>query len=379
MKKGLFIVIGLLAVIIIYLAVSPVYVRNALLYQKVGIEDYNIFENREISTGNTISWSISKSYNKKQIPDSLTNKFDQYKPVAFIVVQEDSILHEEYWEGYGTDSYSNSFSMAKSIVSLLIGIAIDEGKIQSLQQPVVEIIPEFGHFEDNERLRIIDLLTMSSGLNWDESYGSLYSETTKAYYGDDIYNQIINLKVIEKPGIEFKYLSGNTQLLALVLSKATQTTLSNYAAKKLWQPIGAEHTALWSVDNKEGYEKAYCCFNSNARDFAKIGQLVLHNGKVDSNQVVSNNYIEKATQAASFIKDESGNPLTFYGLQWWILEYKGFKIPYARGILGQYIFVLPEKNAVVVRLGHKRDEQKLNHHPLDTYLYIDAALSILNN
>jgi len=187
------------------------------------------------------------------------------------------------------------------------------------------------------------------------------------------------MKVVTTPGEKTVYLSGNTQVLAHVLQVATNKTLAEYATEKLWKPLGAKHDALWSLDAEEGREKAYCCFNSNVRDFARLGQLVLQKGNWKGQQLIPEAYIEEATAPASELKAQWAEGTNdYYGFQFWYLEYKGHKIPYMRGILGQYIFVIPEKNSVVVRLGHKRDKEKGEYYaPKDAFLYLDAALEIL--
>jgi CubicO group peptidase (beta-lactamase class C family) len=122
-------------------------------------------------------------------------------------------------------------------------------------------------------------------------------------------------------------------------------------------------------------EKAFCCFNSTARDFARIGQLVLNKGSWNDEQVVPADYIEMATKPAQLTGSDISIP--HYGYQWWILNYKGKKIPYARGILGQYIFVLEDKNAVVVRLGKSRSKLYTQEHPSDVFIYVEAAYELL--
>jgi CubicO group peptidase (beta-lactamase class C family) len=267
--------------------------------------------------------------------------------------------------------------MAKSIISLLIGAAIDDGYINSVEQPVSDFVPEYKN-NKNKNLKIKDVLTMSSGLDWDESYGSLFSTTTDAYYGKDIKKLIYSLKVIETPGKKFKYLSGNSQLLALVIENATGKKVSDYASEKFWQPMGAVNNALWCLDDKDGTEKAYCCFNSNARDFARWGYLVLNNGVWNGDTLISPEYIKQATTPAYHLKDKDNKSVDFYGYQWWIQNMDSIKTPYMRGILGQYVFVIPDRNAVVVRLGHKRSDKKTNHHPDDTYLYLKTAYKLLD-
>src|SRR4030095_7718406 len=163
-------------------------------------------------------WHVGRDYNKKPLTAELRKTLEGYESIAFLVIKDDSIRTEEYWDNYGKHSLSNSFSAAKSIVSILVGIAIDEGKIKSLDQPVCDFLPEFCEGQ-SKQLTIRHLLMMSSGLNWDESYTSLFGPTTRAYYDTDLSKQVLDLKVVTTPGKEFNYMSSNTELLALIVSK----------------------------------------------------------------------------------------------------------------------------------------------------------------
>ncbi len=363
------------ALLLVYLLI-PTYLRNALTYYTADIDDYTIFENRPVMNASVQPWAEGEGYNKHVLADSLETRIEKLNPVAFLVSQNGQLVYEQYWDGYNAESYSNSFSMAKSIIGLLTGIAVQEGYIKSLDEPVGNYLPAFKE-GTNKELTIRDLLTMSSGLNWDESYGSPFSVTTKAYYGEDLPALVNDLKVIETPGKRWEYLSGNTQVLALILEKATGQRVSEYASEKLWKPLGTSSPALWSLDEAEGTEKAYCCFNSNARDFARLGQLVLNEGRWNDTTLIDPAFLAEALQPAAYLTDDAGETVDFYGYQWWIVNYKGREIPYARGILGQYIFILHDKNAVAVRLGHNRDPEYIGHHPKDVYLYLDAAYSLL--
>lgn len=379
MKKFLIITIILAFVGTSGYFLSPAYLKTAIKYRTPDIDDYKIFENRTISAGNYIPWELTDDYNKKHIKKVTQEKINKLDPVAFLMVQGGKIKYEKYWHGYSDSSLSNSFSMAKTIISLLVGIAIDEGYIKNVDQKVGDFIPEFAQ-KPNDVLSIKDLLTMSSGLNWDEAYSSPFSITTQAYYGNDLFGLIKDLKVVEEPGVQWEYLSGNTQVLAFVLKNATGKNISDYASEKLWKPLGAKNEALWCLDKKNGMEKAYCCFNSNARDFARIGQMVLNDGMFKGVEIVSKKYIDDATKPAINLANDKGKLVDFYGYQFWIVQYKSYKIPFARGILGQYIFVIPDKNAVVVRLGHKRSDKRTysSEMPDDIYLYLDAAMEILD-
>lgn len=379
MKKGLKVLgIAILVGLTIFLAIPRNhYIVRALIYQLPNIDDYKIFENRKIPKGDTQKWRVADKYNSYNFSSDQLNYFDSYKTVAYLVIRDTILLSETYWGGYDKDSYSNSFSASKSIVSMLIGCAIQDGFIKSIDQPVSDFIPEY-KVGDRSRLTLRNLLTMSSNLSWDESYSSLFSITTQAYYGNDIKRIIFNLHLQGEPGKYFDYKGSDPQLLALIIEAVTGMKLSEYASERIWKPIGAEHDALWSLDKKDGTEKASCCFNSNARDFARIGQLMLNGGKWNGLQIIPEWYVKEATKPVSELIDKELNHKNQrYGYQWWCMNYKNFNIFYARGILGQYIFVIPELNAVIVRLGHKRNDVKIDGHPEDVYKYIDFGIDII--
>ena len=354
----------ILLIIIIVIIVLPSLTGKQYLYKAVyrnfaNIDDYTIFDNDTVATGKAIPWALSPQYGKVKIPDDLDQYLERLQSVALLVVQDKKILAERYWQGYSDSSLSGSFSMAKSITGLLIGAAIHEGKIGSVNDAVAKYLPEFAEGE-KAKVKIADLLTMSSGSNWDESYANPLSVTTELYYGNDVRKTATSVNIITTPGTQHRYKSGDTQLLGLIVEKATGKTMSQYASEKLWQPLGAEYPALWSTDHPGGSEKAYCCFNSNARDFARLGQLMLDSGKINGAAVIDSAYFS-ASVTPNMIKDESGTLCNYYGYQWWIIPGRP-DIFYARGILGQYIICIPKKNMVIVRLGEKRDE-KINNVP----------------
>ncbi len=357
-------------------ATGYLYLYKALFYNYVNIDDLNLFPVRTIAAGKSEPWPLGSDYNKQPLTPQLTKTLETYESVAFLVVKNDSIRSETYWDNYGKESLSNSFSVAKSIVSILVGNALEEGKIKSLDEPVCNFLPHFCE-SNNKQLTIRHLLMMSSGLNWDESYTSLFGPTTKAYYGTDLHLQMTSLDVVETPGKHFNYMSSNTQLLAFILQKATGSTLSEYASEKLWKPIGAERDAKWSLDHKDGDEKAYCCFYSNARDFARIGKLFLQQGQWNGKQIVSADFVKQSVNPAPVM--DNGAPNTVYGYQWWLTDHSGFNVFYARGILGQYIFVIPELKIVMVRLGHKRGEKSPDGMLLDVPVYLAEVVKMYGN
>ena len=357
---------------------SNYYLRRALIHLLPKIDQYPIFENRTIEAGAPQAWIQSEDYNKLSIPEKYLPVFDELGTVAFVIIKDSSLLFEQYWEDYSPKSHSNSFSMAKSIVSLAIGCAIDDGFIKNVDQPVSDFYPEFQGY-NGKVLTLRHLLTMSAGVDFDEAYSSPFSPTTKLYYGDNLEKIALGMKETEEPGVNFIYQSGVTQLLSLIVEKVTGENISSYVSRKLWTPMNAEEDALWSLDKKEGIEKAYCCFNSNARDFARFGQLILNKGSWNGRQLVSESYITEATTPDTSLTFKEYNETNHcYGFQFWHLTYKGMEIHYMRGILGQYVFAIPELNAVVVRLGHKRsDTRSAQHYPDDIDTWLGAAVEMI--
>ncbi len=375
-KKILWIFLSLLitANILVWIT-GTTYIYKALIYQQPNIDDLDLFPHRTISnTSSAEPWKISSHKNETPLSDTLRKVLEQNQSVAYLVIKNDSVLYEEYWDGYSDSSASNSFSMAKSIVSILVGIAIDEGKIHSVNEPVGNYLPGFGQGE-KASITIKDVLNMASGLSFMESYSTPFNNTTDAYYGKNLERLIGSLTVIETPGTINRYKSGDTQVLELLLKKVTGQSISDYASEKLWSRIGAEHDAYWSLDHTDGDEKAYCCFYSNARDFARLGKLYLQNGRWDSAQVVSSEWVQQSL-SPNMLPDEHGALTSNYGLQWWIYQDEHVKGFYARGILGQYIVVLPEQNMLLVRLGKKRSEEKINGHPADVVTFIQESVKI---
>ncbi|MDR1381689.1 MAG: CapA family protein, partial [Tannerella sp.] len=359
---------------------SSYYIRRALIHLSPEIGQYPIFENRIVKAEDPHAWPLSGYYNRLSIPDRYVEDFDEYGTVAYVIIQNGELLFEQYWEHYSPQSHSNSFSMAKSIVSLAVGCAIDDGVISDVDQPVSDFFPQFGSY-NGKQLTIRHLLTMSAGVDFQEAYTSVFSPTTQLYYGNDLRKIAFGMRQVEEPGVNFIYQSGVTQLLAFILEKATGENIGSYVSRKLWTPVQAEEDAIWSLDRKDGFEKAYCCFNSNARDFARLGQLVLNGGRWDGKQIVPEQYMTDAVTAdSSLIFKKYGEINRHYGYQFWLLEKNGMKIPCLRGIKGQYVFIIPEKNAVVVRLGHRRSDRETDgqRYPEDVDVWLDAAFDMLD-
>lgn len=372
MKKVLlvFVVLGIL------LAVSPLFIKRGIFRNFSDVTDYQFFDNYTVKKGTSTPWKLSDNYNQDSPTAPYVDSMIDNKTIAFLVIQNDSILYEQYWRGYSDSSLSGSFSMAKSVVSLLMGVALEEGKVKSIEDYVADYVPEFKR-EGTDTIKIKDILTMSGGFDWVESYMNIFGKTADIYYGDRIKKIVGNLNSDYAPGKEFYYSSAETQMIAWVIENAYGQSVPELFSEKIWSKIGTEHDALWSLDKKDGTTRAFCCINSNARDFARLGKLVLQNGMWDSTQIVPADYVKAATSPASWLKNREGETVDYYGYQFWIMNYKGLNIPYYRGVKGQFIYVIPEKNAIVVRLGEYVSQTKIHNHSINSYTYIDAALQLL--
>ncbi|MDR1500519.1 MAG: beta-lactamase family protein [Tannerellaceae bacterium] len=354
---------------------SNYFLRRIIVHTYPKIDQYPIFDNRVVEARSPRPWEKAEAYNTADVADSAMSA---YGTAAFVVIKDGELLFESYGEEFSSISLTNSFSMAKSIVSLAIGCAIGDGFIEGVDQPVGDFFGDFGAFE-GDTLRIRHLLTMSAGVDFDESYTSPFKATAKLYYGNDLGKLTFGMKQNARPGVNFIYQSGVTQLLAFIVEKTTGESLSRYVSRKLWTPMHAEENALWSLDREGGMEKAYCCFNTNGRDFARFGQLILNNGEWDGEQLVPADYLAEAISADSTLNDnEYPGANRRYGFQFWHLEYKGLSVPYMRGLYGQYVFAIPEKNAVIVRLGRQRGAIDYSrHYPSDIDLWLSTGLDII--
>ncbi|MDA7693958.1 beta-lactamase family protein [Flavobacteriaceae bacterium] len=353
-------------------AVSKIYFTG---HSTAFLSDYTRFDNHILpASENPQAWPLHKNYNEVNLSEDLEAFHKKTQTVAFVLIKNDSVYLEKYYDNYGSDSKSNSFSVAKSFVSALLGKAIMDGYIQSLDQKVIDFIPEIkGPYAD--LVTVGDLASMASGQRWDEAYYSPLSVTTAAYFVEDLGKLILTQPIDEVPGIEFIYKSGTTQLLGMVISKATGKNLTDYLYETLWNPMGAEHESFWQVDSaKKGLEKAYCCIASNAKDFARLAKLYKDHGKWNGKVLLDSTFVTKSIQPRFPESPE-------YGYSWWLKEYKGHKVFMMRGHLGQYVITFPEENLILVRLGHTKGPKGSKEDPFtpDIYTYMDAALELNPN
>jgi CubicO group peptidase (beta-lactamase class C family) len=269
--------------------------------------------------------------------------------LAFVVVDEDRLVYERYLDGSDRRRLQTSFSVAKSFVSTLVGIALDEGLIDGISDPVTEYLPELAARDRRfERITLRHLLTMSSGLRYEEQSLPLpWGDDIETYYGTNLRKIALEHTEIERePGQEWLYNNYNPLLLGLVLERATGMSVSEYLATRLWQPLGAEGDATWSLDSEgSGFEKMESGFNATPVDYARFGLLLLHEGQWNGTRIISGEWVRAATAA-----DATTDPAEHYQYFWWVDTERPGRF-YALGNFGQYIYVAPDSGTVIVRSG----------------------------
>lgn len=323
-------------------------VGRFIFYNFAGINDHKKFQSRAL-TADSLHYYFQTT-NSGKFPKELNGTpFDQYleknNTVAFLIIKNDTIQYEKYFKGYNKQSIVPSFSMAKSVTSILIGCAIDQGLILSVDEPITKYIPELKK-NGFDKVSIKHLLQMTSGIQFNESYINPFGDASSFYYGLNLRKEISKMKLKTEPGKQFEYISGNTQLLGLVLERALNgKTITSYLQEQLWTPLGMEYDASWSIDRKKnGLEKTFCCINARARDYAKIGRLYKNKGNWNGKQIVSQTWVEESTKL-----DTSNGSAHDYQYQWWLpTPNEDFM---AEGILGQFVYVNPSKDLIIVRLG----------------------------
>jgi len=336
------------------------------------ITDYKYFENITLSKSTSPQpWPIHKDYNNLPETENLKKIHAELGTVAYLIIKNDSIWHEKYYQGYKKDSYSNSFSMAKSIVSATMGKAIQNGYFESIDDKVSSYV---NGYSDGlaEKLTIGDLSSMASGLDWNESYTDVFGVTARSYISSELNELIKSRAIVEEPGKSFKYYSASTQLLSMVIEEATQNKISTLVQDWFLEPLGFENNSLWQIDGKKNNTvKAYCCFNSNARDFARFGKLYKDFGKWNGVQILDSSFVAKSIKPR-FKKSPE------YGYGFWLGKINENDFFAMRGILGQYVIVVPERNIIVVRLG-KKNLEKNNYRPKDFDVYLTEALKMFDS
>jgi CubicO group peptidase (beta-lactamase class C family) len=264
---------------------------------------------------------------------------------GLLVLQDGRIRLERYARGHTAQRRYTSFSVAKSLTSTLVGAAIRDGHIKSLDDPVTQYIPELGG-SGYDGVTIRHILTMTSGVRWNENYTDPNSDVARMFAnspppGMDV--TVAYLRTLPReaePGTKWVYKTGETNLIGVLVRKATGRTLADSLSEKLWRPYGMEADAFWQID-EGGQEIGGCCISVTLRDYARIGQFTLDGGRADGREVLPAGWIADATRAQA----EIGAPGRGYGYQWWSGPGGTYM---AQGIFGQLIYMDPARRLVIV-------------------------------
>jgi len=337
-------------------AAGPETIWRIISSDTSSIEDYKIFPARKL-TASESPFLFVEGVENARVPATITVK-DSVQPLdmflldndttAFLLIKDDVILMENYYKDYGKASPTLAFSMSKSFLSILIGMAIEDGLIASTDLPVTEYVPELAA-AGFSKVTINHLLQMTSGMDYVEVEGSDTSLHTRFYYTNRLEYECLRLDLEIEPGQDFSYKSGDNALLGLILSRAiAPQTITGFVQERLWEPLGMEFAGAWNLDHADGLEKTWCCLSATARDFAKLGRLMLQEGNWEGVQLISEDWVRKST-----LIDTSKGSVWNYQYQWWLATEDGGDFM-AMGHLGQFVYVNPAENMVIVRLGTSR-------------------------
>ena len=346
---------------------------RALVWMDADIKDYEKFPARTMNNApplfnfETVDSTTQNQYlrvldtivaSQPSSPNTVTRaSFDELlastETTAFLIIKDDRLIYENYFNGYERDSINTSFSVAKSFVSALVGISIDEGLVDSVDDPITKYIPELQNKDSRySAITIKNLLSMASGLRYLEEE-TPFSDDTKTYYDPNLRAVALSAVIEGEPGERFHYNNYNYLLLGIILERATGMPVAKYMEEKLWKPLGMEAPASWSLDSEtNGFEKMESGINARAIDFAKFGRLYLNNGSNwNGEQTISEKWISTSTSANS-----TSDPSMEYQYGWWIYppqdDVDNNRRFSARGNLGQFIYVAPEERLVIVRHGY---------------------------
>ena len=299
--------------------------------------------NTKIDYGESLildDWKFENALRK-----NLRDYIIDHKTNGFIIIKEDSVLFEEYYRDMNSNSFFPSYSIAKSILAILTGIAIEE-KYFNENDLIINYIPELKQINKADSVLISDLLNHTSGIKTNRYIDAIL------YYGDNFWDVIKHLKISRNPGEYQEYQNINSQLLGLIISRTTNKTLSEYLQEKIWKKIGTSDIAFWNIFKDNNIEKCFCCLNAKAIDYAKFGRLILNKGKFNNKQIVSEKWIKSITETNTYRgSSRSYNKSWYLGLK----EYQDFM---AIGLYKQFIYIAPKKNIIIIRLGER--EKKLH-------------------
>ncbi len=320
-------------------------IARAIVWMEADTDDYKRFPSRPIEAGARPDrfQAAPLDLDREQVAGhELIELLSASETTGFVVISDDEVVYERYLNGDSRDSIQTSFSVAKSFASALVGIALAEGAIAGVDDPITRYLPELLERDARfSQITVQNLLTMTSGLRYEES-GLPWGDDAETYYATDLRDLALSdTEVVEAPGGRWHYNNYNPLLTGMILERATGVPVAEYMERRLWRPIGAEFDASWSLDSEDsGFEKMESGINARAIDFARLGVLYMHRGRWQGRRVVPRSWVAKSTAPAPAAPN--------YGYGWWLEPHGAFL---ARGNLGQFVYVDSRSEVVIARFG----------------------------
>ncbi len=339
----------------------------------VGIYDYTVQATRAIPTGQHQPWTLHPQYNQIPLSEEILSLHQDRQTTAYLVIKEGQILSEHYFLDGKESEQTALWSISKTYTSFAVLKAIEDGLIESVDDPVSKYLPEWKEVQ-NPPLTLRHLASMSAALGWDEMDHSPFALIARFNFHKDLERlSLTELKSIGNPGEVQHYNSGATQLLGIVLKRVLgEKSLSDYLSEKFWQPLGCKYVASYILDSeKNGTEKSFGGMVASARDVSRLGQAILDEGEWRGKQILSPKDI-------ALIKQIPYNNRTYtYGM--WTGVYKGERFYFQAGFGGQLCIGFPAHNLLVTRMGHKAAKKKnIEDIPMEVEHYIGEAIRIAN-
>lgn len=344
------------------------------------IDDANNFEQRPIVAGAAQDWPKAPGYNQQPLAPAVQAYLKQYGTAGFLVVHSGAILHEQYFAPYDQSSRTNAFSVAKTITTMQLGMAIQQGFISGFDAQIIGQLPEYANDARGAKATLAQLSSMKAGHDWTENYYLPINITTELYFGNNARKLVLGQGFEREPGTAYEYSSGTTQLLGVYLQRALDAkekglTISQHLARSLWQPLGMARDGIYTLDragSEGGIERTYCCIFATVRDFAKFGQLLLQDGQWQGKPLLDKAFVERMRQP---------DLMPFYGHSLWMDWQYEHPFYLMQGHQGQYVIVVPSKQLVVVRLGqfrNKTDKGPNGVIPSEVYRFVDQAVALVS-
>jgi CubicO group peptidase (beta-lactamase class C family) len=356
----------------IWHALSATYLKG---HATAHIDDAADFAQRTIATGTPVAWPRDARYNRDPLePDTLEHLL-RHGSAAFLVAQDGALLHESYFAPYDADSRTNAFSVAKTITTMQVGLAVGQGLVSGFDAPLVERLSEYASDPRGRRATVAQLSAMKAGHDWTEHYYLPLNVTAELYYGGDAAGLVLRQGFEREPGSAFEYSSGSTQLLGVFLQRALAAhepglTIAEHLSRSLWKPLGMARDAIYTLDREGGIERTYCCVFATARDFARLGQLLLQDGEWNGRPLLERAFVERM---------RTPDLVPHYGHSLWMDLKYAYPFWFMQGHQGQYVIGVPSKRLVIVRTGRFRG--KYTKGPdgrtrAEVYRFVDQAVAL---